>query len=366
FRDVPIRFFLEDVSAERSAAEKALQRFPALADLALAAPGARNWARPAQMAGLSNFDKSWDAENPRAAGKQPSLEVLRELFAGVPEEFSFGGGSVIWGPVGWIDGIAPAEAPRRPDAGRTPYSARFPTMTYLASSVLLQRTGAGGLRLMVIAQWPEAAAEDEPVDSISAGLALVLALLGPAEREQRLQVPEPPPGDTPGAAEPASRGELDKIHQRHRSKLNETIAALSLPHHLLPAREILFGPREPRGQIKAVMAAACGPGGWQVSLVKDRGLYQLSKKTRHGRSLLLNFDVTPMTRDIVCFLVLVTEKGSFRLHVPPRAGPDLGQYPVHTKALLKQVLENLAAIVSRLEATWCEDLDQALGAPPAP
>jgi hypothetical protein len=241
----PLRFLFDDAPGGQ-ACSRVLQRFPDLAPFAVRTPAP--FGQPASVR-LSNLDGRWQGGNPDASG-EPSRETLLAVAAGIPVEFPLWIASLLIGPVRWnaASGLELREAAggRSKSLGKPPFSGISPSMTYLASGVILQRLSSGGLRLWITEQLPD----DAPNAAAAPAVQQLLERFGPVQTDVPMSVPD----DQAVTVAPPQAADLNRIHAGYKERMGEIVAGLSFPFE--PPSPSQWGqlPHAPLGKIRAVIA----------------------------------------------------------------------------------------------------------------
>lgn len=341
--DAPIRFLFDDAPGG-GACPRILERFPALAPFAVSAASR-----------LSNLDARWQGGNPQAPAEAPR-ETLLEVAAGIPADFPVWIACILIGPLPWTGGAEVSlreAAARRVPLNKPPFSGLTPSMTYLASGVILQRLSSSGLRLWITEQL--AGAENVPP---APGVEALLRRFGPPQTDSILSVPdeqevrEAPAGGA-GTA-PTS------IHAGYKNRLAEIVAGLALPYEPPSPSEFGQVPHEPLGKIRSVIVDTFKKDGWSRTTERlPAGSHKICKQTPAGRRLELSFDTGSWSRHVVCMLTLLSERGAARIPIPADRSLRM-QYLTPNRQVLSGVLENMRLVVAHLESTWLAEMEAAL------
>jgi hypothetical protein len=335
----PVRFFIEGAN------EGLLERYPSLAVFA-------------DKGALLNFDARWDLANPAACEADVPREVLVEIGRPIdnrPQAASlpYSAFVVVIGPVAWPGtSEEPREiAGRMYQPGKPCFSTRFPSLTYIAPSVIIQRLGSGTLAVAIT----------EFGDESSAAVVGLANAIGASESHLREVMNRPAPLASAIAA--AASGTAAEVHKQFREKFGEYIAAIEFPHTLPTAAEVLNLPRAPIGEIRKAIVGAFKADGWKKSTAKGAGTHRLYKDTPGGRRLFMNFDTGSWLRQVTGFMTLASEAGVFRviLQGDPKVG---GQHLAPNPEVFGNILENLTVLVRKLEQDWVPRIESALGPVP--
>ena len=351
----PVRFLFDDAPGN-TACVHVLERFPHLAPFALQPPP--QYGQP-PTARISNLDGRWQGGGIPQPAVEASRETLLALAAAIPDDFPLWIACFMLGPVRWNDPalseVTPREASMRPaPLNKPPFSGMSPSMTYLAPGVILQRLSAGGLRLWVTAQFPDAPAKkDPPPPSIQK----FIDRFGAPQTDSIVSVPEanemskfPPPSV-----------DVAKIHADYKARMPEIVATLALPFDPPDPRQFGKIPHAPLGKIRQVIVDTFKPDGWKKAAEKiPAGSHKLCKQSPAGRRLELSFDTGSWSRHIVCILALITDRGAARITIPASTSLQY-QYLTPNPDVFAGVLGNMRIVVAHLESTWLRDMEAAMG-----
>jgi hypothetical protein len=196
-------------------------------------------------------------------------------------------------------------------------------------------------------------------------VAAVLAACGKAQKT--VQIPLAGEGPTlPQAAmaAPDVTRQVNEVVRDYRARLPEIIARAQLPHDLPPAIEALkvvsIGERS--GPKKPALVAAFSPLGYGCR--GDSGTFTLRRRTPANLTVSINLDVGTWSNSLTAFYEVSGLGFRTLLPLPASVRAGSGQYPIGGPDRWKQIVENLAALVTELDRTFVPAVEAASG--PAP
>ncbi|MGE3074660.1 MAG: hypothetical protein AB7N24_00910 [Dehalococcoidia bacterium] len=215
----------------------------------------------------------------------------------------------------------------------------------------------------------EVAVAGKALPELPAGVAAILAECGKPQSTSQLPLGVPPFAQAaqvaaPGAPDRAAAQAVATVLRDFRSRMAEILGAAALPHELPPLAEALrTRSRQVSGPKKPALEAAFKPMGYRIK--GGSGTFTLRRRTSANHTIEISMDVGTWSNSFT---------GSYAVHglgftalLPlPVAATALGapQYPIGDDAGWRQVVDNLAALVTELDRTFVPAVERAAGPSP--
>jgi len=333
-----IQFGLGDgpLTGSISSVDRALKRFPQLADFQFSAAPMPHMAEVRQ---LSNGPSS------PAAGKAVEFATLQAIAQGVPRSFPFHTAQFRFMSPLFGEAI-PASAV---------VSATTPGIL-VGDSWWINGRNRSLMALTLIEADPSA----KKLPPMPASLAAVLAACGKVESSNQVPLGLPAPSPEPEAVHRVS-----KIVMEYRQRMPEIVDRAGLPHDLPSAAESrrLIGLGEGSGPKKPALDAAFKPLGYRCKA--KSGTFTLRRTTSANLTVDVTLDVGTWSNSLTAFYEVQGVGFTARLPLPAaRQAVGTPQYPIGDADRWRQIVQNLAMMVSELDRSFVPELEAASG--PAP
>lgn len=159
------------------------------------------------------------------------------------------------------------------------------------------------------------------------------------------------------AAPPAD--EIAEIEARYRREIAALVNDVA-PNRLAPPNQAV---RHAQGELKPTLVAMFKSRGY--SCKKSSGEFLLRKRTPAGHGLAVSLDVGTWSRSLSARLRVELPGRTISVRLPPGPDIDAMQYPIGDTAQWQTIVENLAAVIDRLEATFVAEVGAVASPAPA-
>ncbi|WP_232698670.1 hypothetical protein [Brevibacillus daliensis] len=308
---------------------------------------------------LSNLNGGWDV--PHHNQTEISIEVLEGIADGIPRAYPSNKTTFVWSGAKWDDNDKHAI-----HANHEKANPGYP-MSYYSSSVILQSdwwVSGRTLNLWAMVELPAPSEVDVKLERISEKAQKFISLLGKIQKEELVIVPSfEEEQDILKKREQAL--EITKWYDTARKKWDAPHPYPPFPH-TLPNPSLLHDTDESVSP-KAVINQIFKSKGYKyLSNFSGRGIYTLVKRLPNNNRLVLEFDFTPIGRDLSCAL---TYQGLFwnnRVQVRITDNTDYcpNNYHITNTDILEKVVLNMAAAVDFLEKEYVPKITEIYGSSP--
>ncbi|HVO98861.1 MAG TPA: hypothetical protein VMT15_12375 [Bryobacteraceae bacterium] len=212
----------------------------------------------------------------------------------------------------------------------------------------------------------EADASSKKLPAFPESVAAVFAACGKVKKTIQMPFTSVEPQTPPAAANSSgdAAGAVRAIVQDYRARLKEIVERAALPHDLPPASELRhesLGLRS--GPMKPTLERVFKPMGYICR--GESGTFTLRRRTPSNLTAQLYLDVGTWSRQVTAIFQVfgLGFKASVTIPVAARAG-DAVQYPIGDAGRWREIVENLAALVTELDRTLVPKIEQATGPTP--
>ena len=325
---------------------------------------------------------------PGGALEPVDFEILKEIAAGVPRSFPFHGVNLHFSAPGFSDG---PQLPAMPDVrtlstllrAGVDIGAGHPTSAGVSvqDSWWVNGRQRSLSALRIVEADPAAKKLPAPPENVAA----VLAACGKARKAIQLPLVTPPSGtERSRAAVPAppvseTSDQMRAVLQAYRAKMTELLETLphDLPQQLEvePAPALTASGMPATGPKKPDLVRAFAPLGYDCR--GESGSFTLMRRTQGNLTVRIRVDVGTWQsavsagmqviglKDGTGFKTALTLPVSRRAARPIVRGVELpGQFPIGSPDRWRQIVDNLAALVSALDRSFVPEIEAIAGASP--
>jgi hypothetical protein len=174
-----------------------------------------------------------------------------------------------------------------------------------------------------------------------------------------------PAAPSPAAHNPEAANAVRAVVQDYRSRFDEILDRAALPHDLPPALEAMKITRlgEVTGPKKPVLVRAFKPLGYDCNA--GSGTFTLRRRTPGNLTVEISLDVGTWSRSLTAHFKVLGMGFRALLPLPiSRRAMESTQYPIGDAERWRQLVENLAALVTELDRSFVPAVEAASG--PAP
>ena len=335
--EATVRFSFADmpVSGSASSMDRVLQRFPVMQSLL-----SETQAMPPfpAMRRISN----------QGTETRVDAEILRAILAGVPRSFPFHEISLEF---------------TGPDFGEGSHKN---VLGEISPGITLGDCGwiNGRIRSLNALTIAEADGKGKNLPPFPDRLAALFAALGKAKKMKQLPLREDHP-EPFQVADPERLAAVRKVVETYRAALPQILERVAFPHELPPVEEArrTTGLGATTGPKKPALLRTFQPMGYDCN--SGSGTFTLRRRTANHLTLEVSLDVGTWSRSL---------SASYSVHGPGFSAPislpvsrnaaQAMQYPIGDAKRWRQLVENMAAFVQELEASFVPSVEAAAG--PAP
>jgi hypothetical protein len=165
------------------------------------------------------------------------------------------------------------------------------------------------------------------------------------------------------SADPKAVEAVKPILADYRARLSEIVERAQMPHDLPPQNEApRLNPNQPAGPRKPTLNEIFGPMGY--SCKGGSGTFTLHRRSSGNLTVRISIDVGTWSHNFLAHYIVMGLGYAATLSMPaaPRATP--GQYPLTDAEQWRKIVENLAALTRKLDASFVPDIEKAAGPSP--